>query len=537
MFNRMCKSVSLPAGSTSFCYFRVSILPLLLSLLLSASETFASPLTKKEIDLLVANVMVKFDVPGISVGIVKGGEVIHLEGYGLRELGKKGKVNPDTIFKVASNTKAFTTAALSILVDEGKLSWDTKVAKVIPEFRLSDSWVTSELTVVDLLTHRSGMNVGAGDLMLWPEPNKFTRADIIYGLRYFDLVKQFRSEYAYDNLLYIVAGELIPRVTGKQWRDFVDARIMQRLSLKNCFAGAMTSSARRNLAAPHGLVEDELAVIDRSRISDVVSNMAAAGAVRCSAADMTTWMKVLLQKGQLSTEERLYTEEQAEQMWTPQIQRRIGDFERVWGNTHFSSYGLGWRISDVYGYKQVSHTGSLAGFRSYMTLVPELDLGVVVLTNGSSSMARKAVMYSLVRSYLTEEDVDWTSELIKSQQAFQKATVSEPVLKFVSTPKRLIEEIEGTYVDPWFGQVEISRQKGKLVLQSMMSPILVGELKYLNESTFVVYWFDRTLEADAYIRFERDQIGKIAVAKMQAVSPETDFSFDFHDLVLKRASR
>jgi len=182
--------------------------------LLLLSHTFAEPLTRAEIDKLVENAMAEFDVPGIAVGIISGDELVHLEGYGLRELGKKAKVNKDTVFKVASNSKAFTTAALAILVDKGKLSWQTKVNDVIPEFRLSDAWVSSEINVLDLLTHRSGMNAGAGDLMLWPEPNKFTRANIIYGLRHFDLVKQFRSEYAYDNLLYIVAGELIPRTNG-----------------------------------------------------------------------------------------------------------------------------------------------------------------------------------------------------------------------------------------------------------------------------------------------------------------------------------
>jgi len=505
----------------------VLLYPLLLTIV------HAKPLTSTEIDDVVEDSMSRFDVPGIAVGIIKNEKIVHLKGYGLREMGKSPGVNPDTVFKVASNSKAFTTAALAILVDEGKLSWQTKVVDIIPEFRLSDPWVTSRLNVLDLLTHRSGMNIGAGDLMLWPEPNKFTRSDIIYGLRHFDLVKQFRSEYAYDNLLYIVAGELIPRITGMQWREFVDQRIMQPLQLQNCFAGKMSSDARKNLAAPHGLVDGELGVIERSRINDVVSNMAAAGAVRCSVADMTAWMRFLLKRGEISNGKRLYSEEQAEQMWTSQIQRGTGSFEREWGNTHFSSYGLGWRISDVYGYKQISHTGSLAGFRSYMTLVPELDLGVVVLTNGSSSMARKAVMYSLVRAYMSDEEVDWTAELIKSQQSYMSAALPEPVLKFQVPEEELANEIVGAYVDPWFGEINIWREEGKLMLRSVMSPILFGELKYLNGSVFVVRWFDRTLEADAYLRFERDFTGDVSSVKMQAVSPETDFSFDFHDLNFK----
>ena len=504
------------------------------SILIVTGLATAAPIGEVEIEQVVNDAMARFKVPGMAVGIVKDGEVVHLHGYGVREVGIAATVNIDTLFKVASNSKAFTTTALSILVDEGKLEWQTKVVDVIPEFRLSDPWVTAELNILDLLTHRSGMNEGAGDLMLWPEPNYFTRADIIHGLRHFDLVKQFRADYAYDNLLYIVAGELIPRLTNKQWGEFVDTRIMQPLNLQNCFAGPMSDVAKANLAAPHGLVEGELAVIERSRINDAVSNMAAAGAVRCSAADMTIWIKTLLNHGEMPGGNRLYSEVQGEQMWTPHIQRSVGEFEQKWGRTHFSSYGLGWRISDVYGYKQVSHTGSLAGFRSYVTLIPELDLGVVVLTNGSSSMARKAVMYSLVRSYLTNEKIDWTAELLKSQQEYYAEVVAEPELEFEAVGEKISAEIVGDYIDPWFGIVTIVSEGQKLILKSAMSPILEGELKYLGDSNFVVEWFDRTLEADAYVRFERSSLGKISGIKMKAVSPETDFSFDFHDLDFDR---
>lgn len=496
--------------------------------------SYAKPLSDAEIGEVAEDAMSRFDVPGMAIGILKGGEIVHLRGYGIRELGIEASVDSDTMFKVASNTKAFTTAALAMLVDEGKISWQTKVVDVIPEFRLSDPWVTSKLNVLDLLTHRSGMNQGAGDLMLWPEPNKFTRSDIIYGLRHFNLVKQFRAEYAYDNLLYIVAGELIPRLTNMQWREFVDARIMQPLNLHNCFAGAMSPQAKMNLAAPHGLVDGKLAVIERSRINDAVSNMAAAGAIKCSVADMTAWMKTLLKRGEVAGSARLYSEEQATYMWTSHIQRGVGSFEREWGNTHFSSYGLGWRISDVYGYKQISHTGSLAGFRSFMTLVPELDLGVVVLTNGSSSMARKAVMYNVVRSYMTEEEVHWTDELIKSQKAYYRSTPPpEPELEIQVLDKKVADEVVGSYVDPWFGEIELSWQGKKLVLSAVKSPILSGELKYLGDSNFVVRWFDRTLEADAFVFFERDESGIVSGVKMKAISSETDFSFDFHDLNFK----
>ncbi len=503
-----------------------------------------SYLGKKSLRRVVENTMQTFGVPGVAVGIMYQGKVVHLQGYGIRELDKAGNVDANTVFKIASNSKAFTTVALAILIDEGKLAWDGKVVDLIPEFKMRDPWLTANLTVADLLTHRTGLNQGSGDLMLWPEPNRFTRADVIYALQFFDVVKPFRSEYAYDNLLYIVAGEIIPRITNMQWNEFIDQRIMQPLNLKYCSAGKITDAMEKNLAAPHGIIEGTLQVIERSRITDDISLMAAAGGVRCSAADMMVWIETQLKRGAMPSGEQLYSEDQANKMWHPHIMRPVSERERQQDKTHFKAYGLGWHLADVLGYEQISHTGSLAGTRSFVTLVPELDLGVVVLTNGSSSTARDVVMKSIVRSYMHKLQVDWLQLALNDQHTHELkrvVTETESVESLQQevqlTPVQLDalwKEYSGSFVDPWFGQIDVFVEADKLLMQSLKSPQLRGEMRYHTENVFRVHWFDRTLEADAFVRYRRDNQGNVDVITMEAISPDTDFSFDFPDLVLTK---
>ncbi|MFP3943461.1 MAG: serine hydrolase domain-containing protein, partial [Alphaproteobacteria bacterium] len=353
-------------------------------------------LSEAQIDKLAARSLETFRVPGMAVGIVRNGEVVHLKGYGRREVGKPGAVDPHTIFKIASNSKAFTTAALAMLVDEGRIEWDDRVTGLLPGFRMHDAYVTREMTIRDLLIHRSGLGPGAGGLMLWPSPNQFTREDIVRALRQFPLVSSFRSRYTYDNLLYIVAGEIIAKVSGRPYEAFIDRRIMKPLGLKSCFAGPVPPEAMKNAARPHGIIDDKVIIIERSLITSEKSNMAAAGGLHCSAHDMLVWLQTQLNRGVSPDGVRLFSERQAAEMWRPQTVMRVWRSERARDRTRFKAYGLGWRISDVYGYKRISHTGTVSGMLSAVTLLPELDLGIVVLVNGASSDARNAVMFSLV---------------------------------------------------------------------------------------------------------------------------------------------
>src|ERR1700733_8641828 len=213
----------------------IFVLVSLPSLVTRAASPSAPPISPAAIDATVARAMRAFQVPGMAVGIVKDGKLLYAKGYGVREVGKPGRVDADTLFQIGSNTKAFTAAALAILVDEGKIHWDDRVIDYLPQFRMYDPYVTREFTIRDLLTHRSGLGLGAGDLMFWPTTD-FSRAEVMRGLRYLKPASGFRSEYAYDNLLYMVAGQIIPAVTGKSWEDFITERIFGPLQMRPCAA-------------------------------------------------------------------------------------------------------------------------------------------------------------------------------------------------------------------------------------------------------------------------------------------------------------
>ena len=491
---------------------------------------------------LAQRAMSEFNVPGMAIGIVKADEVLFEQGFGVREIGKKGAIDPATLFKIASNSKAFTTAALAVLVDDGLISWDGLVIDYIPEFRMNDPWVTAGFTVTDLLTHRSGLPGFIGDMLLWPEPNSFTRADVIYALRYFEPVSGFRTKYAYDNLLYIVAGEIIPRVSGQSWGEFVESRVMRPAGMKRCFADKIPRKHMKNLASPHGVIEGQLSVIDRSRILRQPPISAAAGGVICSLEDMLTWARTQLNRGTTPSGGELFSVEQSGELWKPRTLRNVSERDYEINRTHFKAYGLGWRLADVHGFKEVSHTGTLAGMKSYVVLIPELELGVVLLTNGSSSAARSSVMNTIVRSFMPVEQVDWIQMYLDEMEAQKEAALQEGKLALAEGPARVtpkpcqcdVPELSlftGRYRDPWFGDIIISQEGDHLVFQAEKSPKLAGSLSHHDGNRFVVRWTDRSLEADAYILFERADNGPAFAISMSKLDPG---DFDFEDLNLTR---
>ena len=494
-----------------------------------------SGLGEQEIDRLARSAMKAFDVPGMAVGVVKDGKTIYARGHGVRELGQAGDVDVDTMFKIASNSKAFTAAALAILVDEGRIEWNGAVSDYIPEFRMSDPWVTAEISVADLLSHRSGLVAHAGDLMLWPDPNEFTRSDVIRGLRYFPLVSDFRDSYNYDNVLYIVAGEVIPRVTGQSWEAFVDERIMQALGMDRCFAGEIPPSAMNNLAAPHGEIDGKLTVIERSRIHAKPALYAAAGGIVCSVSSMLEWVRMQLGRGTTPEGRKIFSPARSREMWSPNNWWSVSQRNYEWHRTHFNGYGLGWRLSDVHGFKEVSHTGSLAGMRAYTLMIPELELGIVVLSNGSNSSARNSVMNTIKYSYLPEGQRDWVAvyrELdrqaeSKDAEKKDKSQAQESVRATVEA--RPLDVYAGRYRDAWFGGVTVSATEAGLEFSSDKSPKLRGLLEHVTADTFVARWPDRSVGMDAWIRFEFGRHGKIDRIRMNRVFDSPDATIDYFE--------
>jgi CubicO group peptidase (beta-lactamase class C family) len=497
-------------------------------------------LTSEQIDRLVEEAMEKFTVAGVAVGVVKDGEVVHSKGYGLRSVETGTKVDRHTSFAIASNSKAFTAAALAILVEEGRLSWQDRVVDHIPEFRMYNDYVTQNFNIQDLLTHRSGLGLGAGDLQIWPSGSDFTMADLLVNFQHFQPVSAFRTKYDYDNILYLVAGEVIARVSGISWESFVRERILEPLGMDQSYTLPPGMTGADNLATTHLAVEGKLKTIPWYEYDPEKINGAAA-AVLSNVDDLCRWMLVQLNEGRYgeNLEKQLFSEESQREMWKIHTTIDLRPDPRY--NPHFSGYGLGWRLSDMNGMMSVSHSGDLPGMLSKTIMIPDLELGVVVLTNSYYGGAGlfQAVSQTIVDSYLGLEAYDWTEHYLeRSVGLTQRAKeVEDSVWETVESANHIqvrFEDYEGLYEDDWFGKISIHRKDGQPWFTSYRSPKLSGPMYHYKANTFAIRWEDRDLNADAFAIFSLDQEGKAQQISMKGISPDIDFSYDFQDLCFKR---
>lgn len=486
------------------------------------------------LDATVARTLKAFDVLGIAVAVVKDGQMVLAKGYGVRSLATKEPVDANTLFSIASNTKAFTAAALGLLVEEGKLRWDDKVTDYIPEFKMYDPYVTAEFTVRDLLTHRSGLGLGAGDLMFFPDSSDFTIKDVIHNLRYFRPVSSFRSQFDYDNNLYLVAGEVVKRISGQPWAEFVEARLLKPLGMSRSAAGFARLTSPANVSEGYALVDGRTQVVARY----VNPMVGPAGGIYSSVADLSKWALMLL--GGPGSPAPLLKPATQYQLWMPQT---IAPpyFVTAGYNTHFSAYGLGWFLQDARGYKAVLHNGGLPGQVTQVTLLPELHLGIIVLTNQETA-AYAAVTNFIEDHYLGVSGHDRVQEMVDRMKArangADQATVAafkQVALAQKAAPKRPdYSAYAGRYHDAWLGDVVVVPKGNQLWLKAVRAPRLLGQLLPYRGSTYVVRWKDRSFNADAFAAFTLDEQGRAASIKMKPISPATDFSYDFQDLDLQR---
>ncbi|MFI5124098.1 MAG: serine hydrolase [Chitinophagales bacterium] len=503
-------------------------------------HTAAQPLSSAEIDQVAENALKTFDVPGIAVAVIKDGKIIHSKGYGVRSLNTSQPVDEHTLFGIASNSKAFTAVSLGILVDEGKLNWDDKVRKYIPEFKLYSPYVTEEFTIRDLLTHRSGLGLGAGDLMFFPDSSDFALKDILHNLQFLKPVSGFRTKFDYDNNMYIVAGEVVSRVSGMRWDDFVESRIFRPTGMMQTAGSFDGLKDKSNVIDGHAPVNGKVQVIARSSLKVGHS----AGGINSSIADLSKWVELLLNHGKYGEglKKRIFSEAVLNEIWSPQTIIPID--ETGYYNTHFSAYGFGFFISDVKGYKQLSHTGGLEGMVTQITMIPELGLGIIVLTNQQEGAAFRSISNEIKDGYLGLKKFNWIEQLDGERK--EEFDLGKRITDSVWKEAREIQGkgsgidfsvYEGVYQDPWFGNVRISVKNGKYWFDSKRSPKLTGELFPFKGNSFVVKWRDRSMEADAYVIFSLNEQGKADRILMKPISPLTDFSFDFQDLDFKRTDK
>ncbi|HEY0778338.1 MAG TPA: serine hydrolase [Gemmatirosa sp.] len=504
----------------------------------------AAPSLPPDFDAYVARVLQTFDVPGAAVAVVKDGRVLIAKGYGVRTLGRPEPVDDNTRFGIASNTKAFTATALALLVEEGKVEWDAPVVRYLPEFALYDPWVTREITVRDLLVHRSGLGLGAGDLLWWPA-STYDRAEIMRRLRFIKPATSFRSAYAYDNVLYLVAGRLIERVSGRSWEDFVRERILTPVGMTGStvrHSDAAQAGGAADVATPHAEVDGRT----RAVVPMTSDNTNPAGGVNSTAADMARWMLVQLDSGRIDGTRRLFAASSARELWTtvtplpaPRAQVAPG-FEHL--RSPFSGYALGFFTSDYRGRYQLQHSGGLPGYTSLVTMLPDARIGVAVLTNAESGAAWEAITLRTVDALLGVTPPDYVALYTRSREA-RRAYVARSAghagaaRDSTARPSLPLARYAGAYEDAWYGRVDVAYEPGpnggKLVMRFAHTPQLTGELVPWQHDTFVARWRDRELRGDAYVTFALTPDGKIDEVKLAPASPDVDFSFDFQDLLLR----
>jgi CubicO group peptidase (beta-lactamase class C family) len=510
----------------------------LLAVVLAFPATLSAQSTAPpDLDAYVASSMKTFDVPGMAVAIVKDGRILVAKGYGVRKLGEPTAVDEFTTFGIGSNTKAFTTAALATLVDEGKLSWDDPVYQRLPGFVMYDPYVSHEMTIRDLLTHRSGMGLGEGDLLFWPH-STYSREDVIYRLRFMKPQSSFRSHYAYDNLLYMTAGQIIPAVIGTSWDDYVRQHIFAPLGMSHTTLSTTVYKPGGDYAYPHSRVDGKLQVIP----FEDLDNAAPAGAINSCAADMAKWVQLQLNRGKyVDHDGRLFSEQRSREMWTAQTILPIGDLPAPLAGlkANFADYALGWGLRDYHGRKLVGHTGGVGGFVSRVMLVPEENLGVVILTNAEEGGAFDSILYHVLDYYFHLPPTDWIAgfKAVKDQDEKEAAETMKKAAAgrdANSNPSLALEKYAGVYNDAWYGPITIRMENGGLVMSFDHTPGMIGDLQHWQYDTFKAHWRVRTIE-DAFVTFSLNPDGSIDSAGMAAVSPLADFSFDYQDLLLKPA--
>lgn len=449
-----------------------------------------------------------WDVPGMAIAIVKDDKVVFAKGYGLREVGKTAPVDENTLFAIGSSSKAFTATSIAMLVDEGKLKWDDPATKYLPGFQLFDPYVTRQMTVRDLLTHRIGLE--RGDQLWYATP--YSREEILRRIRYLEPSSSMRSRFGYQNIMFLAAGEMIPSITKKSWDDFVAERIFAPLGMKNTGTSIRTLSRSNDVSTPHVKIDGKLEPIAWR----LIDNIAPAGSINSNVNDMAQWLRLQLGKGKFDGKQ-LVNEASLKETHTPQTIIRIeGQYPILYPDAHFLSYGMGWFLSDFRGKKLVEHGGAIDGMRALVAMVPEQNVGVVILTNVSGTLLPQFLSYRIFDSYMGQPAKDWQAEALPKIKAIEeqgKAAQDKALAERVrgTSPSLGLQDYAGTYQSEMYGDVEVRFTDGKLSVH--FGPSFNGDVEHWNYDTFQVTWRDKAM-GKGFVTFSLNAKGKVDTIDM-----------------------
>jgi CubicO group peptidase (beta-lactamase class C family) len=502
-------------------YRRLALAPgpfLFLFLLTGAAHAGADPL--QGLDEYINKAIKEWDVPGLALAIVKDDQIVLSKGYGLRKLGETTPVDQDTLFAIGSASKAFTAAALGMLVDEGKIKWDDPAAKYLPSLQLYDPYVSHEITIRDLLSHRSGLE--RNELVWYGSSNN--REEILRRLRYIKPGSSFRSKFGYQNVMYLAAGQVIPAVAKTSWDEFVQEKIFKPLNMTGSLTSTRPLVAAPDVAAPHQKIEDRVQVIPWRNID----NIGPAGSINSNVRDMAQWVRLQLGEG-MYEKKRLLSSGVMQQMHAPQtIVPLEGITAKLNPNAHFMCYGLGWFLQDYRGRKLIQHGGNIDGMSAMVALLPEEKVGLVILTNLNGNQLPQALVYRIFDAYLQVPPRDWSAELSKTMKGIEE--LSKKALKKQedervkdTRPSLPLDRYAGTYKDDVFGELKIVLNKDRLLAR--LGPI-TADLEHWHYDTFRATPRERSLPK-MMMSFALDARGKVEQLKTTGLGSE---------LVLKRAA-
>ena len=484
------------------------------------------------IDRYIDTVLKTFEVPGLSLTVVKDGQVLLARGYGQKRLGRPGKVDEHTLFPIASNTKAFTAMALAILVDEGKLKWDDPVIDHLPWFRMSDPWVTMQMTIRDLLVHHSGIPAFAGDILLFP-PSTYSRREILEKIKKIPIVNSFRTTYAYDNILYVAAGEVVSNVSHMDWEDFIRTRILDKMGMTESLSRFSSLRLAGNIATGHVRLPNGVIPVDHYLDQEIGDAADPAGGICSNAADMGKWLLAQLDSGRTPNAQPLVHAAATHDLWKVVTPVNIGSVpaELAPAQMDFCGYALGMRIFNYGPWKVIGHGGKLDGYVSQVILVPRLKLGIAVLTNQESTGAYWSIIYRLLDHYMGNPRFNWIAgykrQLDSARAATERDWQAALIQPTAEAPQPVTsKQYAGTYNDRFYGDLVIDRDSAGLVLKFRQTPQFVARLEPFQYETFKAVFKNPALRADSYVSFSRGADGAVESCRLRVIDPDSDISFD-----------
>lgn len=490
----------------------IRLAALFLIALTSARFAAAQDAPLQGLDEYINKARAEWEVPGLAIAIVKDDKIVFSKGYGVHKLGDSTPVNEQTLFAIGSSGKAFTAAALAILVDEGKIKWDDPVTKYLKGFELYDPYVTREITIRDLLSHRTGFDRGE---LLW-YGSTLDRDEILRRIRYQKPTYSFRSTFTYNNIMLLAAGQIIPAVTGKSWDDFVKERIFTPLGMTASNTSITAFKGLDNVAAPHARLGDTVQAIPWRN----VDNIAPAGSINSTALDLAQWLRMQLGEGAFEGK-KLISAGVVKEMHKPQM--IIPYNPQSPGTTldaHFTSYGFGWFLHDYHGYKVVQHGGAIDGMSALVAMLPEKKLGVAVLSNLQGNQLPWALMYRVFDAYLGLPPQDHNAKLLAALKSAQEraraaAKKAEDGRVKDTKPSLPLSLYAGTYKDEMYGEATVAEVEGKLVFR--YSPGFTGELEHWHYDTFRVKWPNPTI-TESLVTFTLNAQGKVEEIKVPGMA-------------------